>query len=86
MKILYKAVTADVQITTQAAWLVGATIDSDVEYLKVYDEDDNSKTDARMAFVCDTRAHVMFPLPGVYCANGIYADIDHGNAVIYYYH
>jgi len=86
MKILYKAITADTQVTTQSCYFVGASSGFEVEHLKIYDEASSSATAAQM--VCDLGAEDCFtiPMPGVKCDNGLYAEIDHGTAVVYYYY
>jgi len=85
LKILSKAVTADVQITTNACYLVGASSGLEVEHLKIYDEGDGTKTAARLVMDLAGTDSFTLPMPGIKCDSGLYADIDHGTAVVYYY-
>lgn len=85
MQILTKATTADVQVTTKACYLVGASSGMEVEHLKIYDEGDSSKTAARMVMDLGGTDSLTMPMPGIKCDSGLYVDIDHGSAVIYYY-
>jgi len=86
MQILAKAITADVQVTTKACYLVGASSGMEVEHLKIYDEGDTSATAARMVMDLGGVDCFALPLPGVKCDSGLYAEIDHGTAVVYYYY
>ncbi len=86
--LLYKTITASTQITTQAAWLVGAELHhTGTTDLYIYDEDDSSTTVARkVVSLKGTHETIMFPLPGIKCANGIYAAYLAGTGTIYYHY
>jgi len=85
MKILAEPLTASEQITINPCYLVGATAGYENRSLKLYNEGDSTATAGKqvMTLAGDTG---MLPLPGLYCPDGLYAAIDHGDGVVYYYY
>ena len=78
MKILYRTITANTQVSTQQCWLVGVEVSHTTNTtLVVYDEDDSSKTAAKKVSTIKCTSFIrensiVFPEKGVLC-KGIYA-------------
>ena len=87
--MLYKTITADVQISTQGCWLMGVELShTGNTNLIIYDEPDAIKTAVKKVTTTQTTAYnrensIMFPYPGIKC-NGLYADWTAGVGTVYY--
>lgn len=92
MKLIYKDITADTQVTTQTCYLMGFEVcgGSSNGAIDIYDEDDSGKTADRlvMSTKCSSWNRmntIIFPEPGIKC-EGLYVDVNTGWGTIYYYH
>ncbi len=87
--MLYKAITGDTLVSTQACWLMGVELaHTGNTDLKVYDEPDTSKTAANRVStpsVTTYKRHsqIMFPYPGLRMS-GINVDWTAGVGTVYY--
>ena len=91
MKILHKAITADAIVVSGECYVVGVELNNatDDGYLMIYNA---LTTTASQLFVTlrtsvtEQFDSVMFPMPGIKCAD-VYANIDGTSAgTLYYYH
>ena len=91
MKILYKTITVDTQVSTQECWLVGVELNHTGNCtMTVYDEADSGVTAARTVVTMKCSSYVrqnsiLFPRKGVHC-EGIYVNWDAGVGTIYYHY
>lgn len=89
MKILAENIAdnTDEQVFSGACYFLGAIAHSDCDHLYIYNI--NASGDAAAANrVCSLEGSTrtcMLPKPGIECSNGLYAEIDHGQATVYYY-
>ena len=87
--MLYKTITADVQISTQECYLMGVELShTGNTNLIIYDEHDATKTATSKVSTTQVTAYnrqvsIMFPYPGIKC-NGLYADWTAGVGTVYY--
>lgn len=84
-----KLITADAQITTTKANILGFILQPDgsnAATLVLHNEADDSKTASKRVAACRTPAtesrEVLFPKP-MYCNEGIYADIGGTGAIAF---
>ena len=84
MRIIAEPLTASEQVTLQPCYLVGACAGYENRSLYLYNEGASTATAALKVLTLSVDA-TSIPLPGIYCPNGIYAVLDHGDAVVYYY-
>ena len=91
MKLLYKTITANTQVSTQECYFVGAELSNTANtYLVVYDESDSSRTATRKVANLGVTSYdrfstMMFPDEGVKM-EGIYVWYDEGIGTIYYHY
>ena len=88
MKILAQNIAdnTDLQVYTGKCYFLGAVAHSDCDHLYIYNVETSGSAAAanRVAGLEGSTRSVMLPKPGVECSNGIYAEIDHGQATVYY--
>ena len=84
MRILAEPIVASGQITLQPCYLVGACAGYENRSLRLYNEGSSTAT-ANLKVLTLSVDATSIPLPGIYCPSGLYAVIDHGDAVVYYY-
>lgn len=83
--ILYQSITADVQVTTQSCYFIGAEIIEGT--IAIYDEADSGKTGANLISTMKIGSHRHYKsmiLPEPMKCVGIYADVTDGEGTIYY--
>ena len=85
MRILAEPVVASKQITQNACYLMGACAGYENRSLRLYNEASSTAT-AALKVLTLTGEALALPSPGVYCQNGIYAVLDHGDGVVYYHY
>ena len=85
MKILAEPLTASEQITINPCYLVGVSAGYENRSLKLNNEGDSSATAGKLVMTVAADP-AMLPLPGLECPDGLYAAIDHGDGVVYYYY
>lgn len=91
MEILYKSVTAAIQVSTQECWLVGVELsNSGNASMIVYDEADDGETAAKKVVNMKCSSYnrnnsIIFPDEGVQC-DGIYVTLSAGIVTIYYHY
>lgn len=91
--ILYKTITADAQITSQACYLIGVELTNAAATdtsLIIYDEANADKTAVQKVVTLATSDETqsdsrIFPYPGIKC-KGLYADYNAGVGTIYYHY
>lgn len=89
--MLYQSIIADIQVTTQDCYLMGAELSHTGNTdMKIYNVTAGAAVTANLISTPRVTAYsrhacIMFPYPGIKC-NGLYVDWTAGTGTIYYRH